>query len=79
VEDRAYYGYDTELTAKPNNGGAVFGLELGWPDDLRRSVRIVADYPKQLVSGAPTAIRLDITPQAAQLVRSAPAGTLVCL
>jgi len=78
VQDGAYYGYDTTLTGKPSNGGVVFGLELGWPDDERRVVRLVGSYPSQVVSGIAKTVRFDVTPDVARELRNDPPLTLAC-
>jgi hypothetical protein len=78
VQHDSYYGYDTWLTAKADNGGVVFRLELGWPDDQRRVLRVVADYPSNFISDSPTFTRFDITDEVATFARSQPADRLVC-
>jgi hypothetical protein len=78
VQSAAYYGYDTKLTAKDGNRGVAFGLELGWPNDERRVLRILADYPKTIVSGAPTFVRFDITPDVEKRALAQPADKLSC-
>lgn len=79
VQSGAYYGYDTTLTAKPDNHGIVFGLELGWPDDQRRVVRLVGNYPSQIVSGTATYVRFDVTPDVAQRALAEAPATLACI
>jgi hypothetical protein len=78
VESGAYYGYDTKLTAARDNRSGVFGLELGWPNDQRRVIRLTADYPKAIVSGVPGDVRFDVTPSVEKLALGQPANTLVC-
>lgn len=73
----AYYAFDDALTAKENRA-ATFGLELSWPNGEHRTVRIDAEYPDEIISGAPTFARFDVTPALGSALLAKPAGELIC-
>jgi hypothetical protein len=77
VSARAYYAFDDALTAKEHRA-ATFGLELAWPSGERRTVRITAEYPDDIISGAPTFARFDVTPTVENKLLAKPAGVLIC-
>ena len=73
----AYYGYDDALTAK--NGGAItFGLQLTWPSRQQRTLRLVADYPDEIISGPPTFKRVDVKNDIAGTLLAQDPRTLLC-
>lgn len=73
----AYYAYDNALTAKDSRS-AVFGLGLAWPNGEHRIVRVTADYPADIISGAPTFTRFDVTAIMAKKLLAQPADFLIC-
>lgn len=79
VENAAYYGYEPYPPVRPSGPTATYGLELGWPDDVRRVVRLSAAYPDKPLRGTPTYVRFDVTPERAQAIRASTPGLLVCL
>ena len=78
VSAGAYYAFDDALTAKENRG-AIFGLELIWLSGEHRTVRIAAEYPDEIISGAPTFARFDVTLTMENKLLAKPAGFLICV
>jgi hypothetical protein len=79
MEPGAYYANDNSLTAQKNNTNIVFGLQLRKPDLGMRIIRIVADYPQEVVGVAPTFVHLDLTESQILDVFKARPGVLLCL
>lgn len=73
-----YYAKDDHLSGSARGRGAVFGVKVSNPSSQSRTLRVVADYPKQFVGGLPTLVRLDLTDTLLMAAFAEPAGNLFC-
>ncbi|HEX4014268.1 MAG TPA: hypothetical protein VHX17_10345 [Candidatus Cybelea sp.] len=74
---KAYYAFDDAFTAK-HIGTVTFGLELHWPGGAQRTVRLLAQYPNEIISGPPTFRRFDVTKPVSQELLGDSPGVLLC-
>ena len=74
-----YYATDSSLTAQPTGQHVTFGIGIQRISGDKRVIRVIADYPKNIVQDKPTVVRLDLTPQLIDSQFRNAAGVLGCV
>jgi hypothetical protein len=73
-----YYAKDNYLSGSEQGRGVVFGIKVKKALGETRTIRLVADYPKEFVGAPPKLARIDLTDTLLTAAFAAPPDRLFC-